>query len=193
MAETDNWLCLLASDRRARRRLWSAKKGKVSISKGRQVFPRNRLIALPQQFPRPLELHWSHRNGTNGHRLCSWRKRCLHREEITIENQIANWKGEMEEIKLTMASSHSSVVVGNGHEVVDGFCVVLVADVGPHVETSDRELDMCVQFVSPVPVVAKPLQTYHQNGGKHPKIKLFRCLLIFLTIWTVPANHFQCE
>ena len=89
----------------------------------------------------------------------------------------------MEEIKLTMASSHSSVVVGNGHEVVDGFCVVLVADVGPHVETSDRELDMCVQFVSPIPVVAKPLQTYHQNGGKHPKIKLFRCLLIFLTIW----------
>ena len=155
---------------------------------------RNRLIALPQQFPRPLELHWSHRNGTNGHRLCSWRKRCLHREEITIENQIGNWKGEMEEIKLTMASSHSSVVVGNGHEVVDGFCVVLVTDVGAHVETSDRELDMCVQFVSPVPVVAKPLQTYHQNGGKHPKIKLFRCLLIFLTIWTVPAvNHFQIE
>ena len=100
----------------------------------------------------------------------------------------------MEEIKLTMASSHSSVVVGNGHEVVDGFCVVLVTDVGAHVETSDRELDMCVQFVSPVPVVAKPLQTYHQNGGKHPKIKLFRCLLIFLTIWTVPAkNHFQIE
>ena len=92
MAETDNWShSLLASDRRARRRLWSAKKGKVSISKGRrQVFLRNRLIALPQQFPRPLELHWSHRNGTNGHRLCSWRKRCLHREEITIENQIAN-------------------------------------------------------------------------------------------------------
>ena len=95
----------------------------------------------------------------------------------------------MEEIKLTVASSHSSVVVGNGNEVVDGFCVVLVDDVGSHVEASDWKFDMGVQFVSPVPVVAKSLQTYHQNGGKHPKIKLFRCLLIFLTIWTVPLKE----
>ena len=72
----------------------------------------------------------------------------------------------MEEIKLTMASSHSSVVVGNGHEVVAGFCVVLVTDVGAHVETSDRELNMSVQFVPPVPIKAEAFQADNKNARK---------------------------
>jgi hypothetical protein len=85
-----------------------------------------------------------------------------------------------------MASSHASVVIGYRNEVVHGFAVIAVDDVRAHVKARGGELHLAVDLVTPVPVVAKPLQADDQDRGKHPQVKLFRGLLMFLTTWTIP-------
>lgn len=62
-----------------------------------------------------------------------------------------------------MAAPHSSVVIGNSNEIVNCLAVISVDDVGPHVEVLSWEVDVRVQLVSPVPVVAETLQADDQN------------------------------
>lgn len=88
-----------------------------------------------------------------------------------------------------MASAHATIVVGHSDKVVNSFAVVLVDNVGSHVQICDGKVDMRIQFVSPVAVVAESLQTDHQSGRQHPQVDLFGGLLMFLTSWTVPAKQ----
>lgn len=65
-----------------------------------------------------------------------------------------------EDIQLTMSATHSTVVVGNCDEVVDGRPVVAVDDVGGHVEMLRGEVDVGVQFVAPVSRTRVPKLKY---------------------------------
>lgn len=57
-----------------------------------------------------------------------------------------------------------------------------------HVKTPCGEFDHCIQFVSPVAVIAKPLEADHKERGKGPQVKLLCCLLMFLAVRTVPES-----
>ena len=63
-----------------------------------------------------------------------------------------------------MTPSHAAVVIRDGDQVVDGGAVVLIDHVGRHVEAAGGELDGRVEFVSPVSVVAKPLEADHEHA-----------------------------
>ena len=91
--------------------------------------------------------------------------------------------------KLTVTSAHPTIVVGDGHQVVDGLAVVGVDDVLSHVEAPSRKLNHRVQFVPPVAIVAEPLQTNHEKGGQRPQVKLLRGLLVLLAVRAVPRKN----
>ena len=55
-----------------------------------------------------------------------------------------------------MSSAHATVVIWDGDKIINSFAVVLVYDVGPHVQPTGGKVHMCVQFVSPVSVVTEP-------------------------------------
>ena len=85
-----------------------------------------------------------------------------------------------------MSSSHPSVVIRHCDEVVDGLPVVGVDDVGRHVEAAGGELDVGVELVPPVAVVAETLQAHHEQTGKGPQVELLRRLLVLLAARAVP-------
>lgn len=47
----------------------------------------------------------------------------------------------------------------------------------------------CVYFVSPVTVIRKSLQVDYQGVWKWPQVKLLSCLLVLLTLWTIPSKY----
>ena len=51
----------------------------------------------------------------------------------------------------------------------------------------DRKLNNRINFVSPISVVGKSLEVDDQDLGQTPEIELLGCLLVFLTIWTIPG------
>ncbi len=71
-----------------------------------------------------------------------------------------------------MSASHASVVIGNCYEIVDSWTVVCIDDVGRHVKTLGGEVDVRVELVAPVAVVAKPLQADDENGWQRPEVEL---------------------
>ena len=63
-----------------------------------------------------------------------------------------------------------------------------IDDVGRHVETLGGEVDVRVELVAPVAVVAEALQTDDENGWQRPEVELLRRLLVLLALWTVPEK-----
>lgn len=90
--------------------------------------------------------------------------------------------------RLTMTTSHATIVVGDCYQVVDCIAVILVDNIRRHIQALDGKLDVRVQLVSQVSVVAESLQTDDEKGREGPDIKFLCSLLVLLAAWTIPAK-----
>ena len=71
---------------------------------------------------------------------------------------ITHWK-TLKIFKLTMSSSHNSVMVGYSNQIVNGFSVIFVNNIWSHVQIRCREFDLSVKFISPIAIIAESFQT----------------------------------